>query len=232
MMDIIIPLHDRSAWNHNELRYALRSIKFEHDRVWVIGSKPDWLHNVIHLPLRDKTNFPATNIYQKLMYACETEGVSDNFMMLHDDHYLLPSFQYDAAYYEGDVERAMLNCKDYLQQRPIMNTVDRLLRDRQASMKYFDISTPMMFNKKAFVEAMLSVDWMWPYGYCIKTIYCNYHRIDGVESADGRVNVDKTYSSLLEFSHGRVCLSSADKMNDDFKRFLQTMFPEKSKYEL
>ena len=57
MIDFLYVLGSGSEYNNLELRLSLRSIdKYAHNlgRVFIVGEKPDWIKNVIHIPVKDE----------------------------------------------------------------------------------------------------------------------------------------------------------------------------------
>ena len=50
-MDIVYPI--KSTNENIELRYSLRSLQnIQHDRVFIIGDLPNFVQNVIHIPIQ------------------------------------------------------------------------------------------------------------------------------------------------------------------------------------
>src|SRR4051812_48140009 len=100
MTDIVIPLNNRSYQKNIELRYCLRSIE-KHlsgvGNVFIVGHMPEWVTNVIYIPFEEdpRNRFRDRNIMLKVSEACKDSRVSDDFLMIHDDHFLLAG--YDAG---------------------------------------------------------------------------------------------------------------------------------------
>jgi len=56
MIDVVYPLGSGSAWDNNELRYSLRSLEnnlLDLGRVFVVGQRPPWLVEAVHIPMED-----------------------------------------------------------------------------------------------------------------------------------------------------------------------------------
>lgn len=225
---IIIPLGLGSRNNDLELRYCLRSIEkylTGYGDVFIVGEKPDWLCNIIHIPCPDqgdKTYDKERNIFGKILAACADERVTDNFLFMNDDHYLLQG--YEAAwfpfFYHGRLSGKM-TVTDY--KHTVRNTLELL----RADPPYADIHCPIVYNKRAF-GALTRHDWSVQFGYCIKTLYCHkYISInDMIEMKDCKQddrpkNID-----------GRPWFSIGDKaFYWDVRALLQKLYPLKSKYE-
>lgn len=235
MIDVIVPMNNRSEWNNNELRYALRSAEQVLGdiirRVFIIGTLPNSIKNVVHVPFRDKSTFPATNIYRKLMNICLHHDVSDGFIFMADDQYLLNGFMFDAAYYSQPLEDELRYHPNPIYKRTLRNTLQALLDLGKPTMNY-DIHLPLLMNKQVFIEAMRQVDWVrQDYGYCIKSLYCNIAEVHGVKTFDAKVRSGQTLEYYHEFMKTRVGISSSDHVNQDFKNLLNQLYPKKSKYE-
>jgi hypothetical protein len=233
MIDIIIPINQATTWEHNELRFTLRSFEMylpDMGNVYIIGHKPAFITNVVHVPFREKSMYPAINMCQKIKRACELD-VSNIFLYAADDHFLLPGFVFDAAYYDGDLEDRLRDPDDILYKKTLRNTLEHLISAPDPVYKNFDMNTPMLLQKECFLASMAQVDWEKPWGYCIKSIYGNHFDIPGVAQADGKIRVPKPYDYLREFIKDKVCLSTGMRINDDFKRLLTELYPNKSKYE-
>jgi hypothetical protein len=235
MIDIVIPHNQSSRWECNELRYTLRSFEMHFEligNVYIIGHKPSFLQNVIHIPFREKSMYPAINIYQKLKLACETKEVSGAFIYAADDHFLQWQYVYDAAYYHGDLENRLCDPGEPIYNRTIRNTLEHLISSAEPRIKNFDAHTPMMMGKTNFLAAMSQVDWEKPWGYCIKSLYGNHSDLMGAPiESDGKIRASKSYDYLRGFIKDKVCLSSGPDFNDDFKKLLNELYPNKSKYE-
>src|SRR4051812_17063510 len=109
-MDIVIPFQN-SVTGDEELRYALRSalafIPYL-DNVYIYGDAPAWPYTkeliVIPSPNVSKSPyFKDKNIACKLLAACDNPRVSDTFIILHDDNYLLSFFDFNTYYHKGRV---------------------------------------------------------------------------------------------------------------------------------
>ncbi len=89
-MDLIYPYHNDKRTGEMCLKYSLRSVDMylgqAIDNVYIIGDKTDF-KNVIHVPVTDYMS-QARNIWAKILTAAKTWGVSENFMVMSDDHFI------------------------------------------------------------------------------------------------------------------------------------------------
>ena len=75
--------------SHEELRYSLRSLaNLEHGRVWIAGHLPAWVRNVGHIATL-QTGTVWQNSTNNLLAACSHPEVSDRFIFMNDDYFIL-----------------------------------------------------------------------------------------------------------------------------------------------
>lgn len=75
--------------NNEELRYSIRSAvkNLAFDNLWVVGGKPDWYSgNYIKV---EQGRAKYTNARKNLSAICNSEDISDSFILMNDDFYIL-----------------------------------------------------------------------------------------------------------------------------------------------
>lgn len=224
MTDIVIPLIEKTRYNFSELRYCLRSIEKHltgYGKVWIVGYKPSW-QNAEHIPATDPHDIPDRNIMEKIKLACLNSEVSDSFLFFNDDHFLLSDYQAEAFpyYHMGTIE-------EYCKNKPLSNAYATRVRNVQSvfgpGSLMFDIHTPIIYNKKAFLEVVCGQDWGTK-AYTIKSLYGNGMGITGEYMTDGKFN-ELPKPDVKVFS-------TYPHVKASIFRFLQERFPEKSKFEI
>lgn len=231
---IIIPLGTGSRWNNLELRYCLRSIEkhlIGYDDVFIVGDHPDWLRNVIHIPCYDqgdKTYDKERNIYTKIMAAIADERVTDDFLFMNDDHFLLQGYEAGKfPYYYDSTLNCYLTVTDY--KHSVKNTLEWA---NGALVGNFDVHAPIIYNKLDFTFYMPNADWTKRFGYCIKSMYCDIKGIIGVRYPDLKINEALPASNIHSLLTGRAWFSIGDKaFNGGIRQVLQDLYPHKSRYE-
>jgi hypothetical protein len=233
MTSICIPLNNRSTVNNLELRYCLRSIE-KHlsgvDEIFIIGYCPDWVQNVIHIPADEdpRNRFRDRNIMNKMVMACKDERVSDNFLMVHDDHFLLADYEAGAFpyYHMGPMNEGFGQYGDTKQ-----NT--KSLLHFQPEFNNYDCHCPIVFNKQLFMRSVALADWSKWYGYCMKTLYCVMNGIEGEYMEDIKIRMPLKADMINDLLAGRSWFSIGDRCWTDggMKEVLQTLYPTPSKYE-
>lgn len=231
---IVIPLGLGSRWDNRELRFALRSVEKHltgYGDIFLIGERPAWLQNVIHIPATDgdKTYDKERNIFAKIMLACNDDRVTENFLFMNDDHFLLQGYEADKFpfYYDGLLSDKM-TVTDY--KYTVRNTQDWLLG---AAVDYMDIHCPIIYNRKKFEWCVPSADWSKPYGYCIKSAYCYINGIVGSPRyPDLKLNEPLPATRIKELITGRAWFSMGDRAREGgMLQVLQELYPAPSKYE-
>lgn len=228
MIDIVYPLGNGSRFHNNEIRFSLRSIE-KHLKnfrnVYVVGAHHPELQNVIFIPYPDHTTISDTNIMRKIARACEIPDLSENFLMVHDDHYLLSDF--DAATFPYFYHRTILEFLKIREPDPYHHRVANTLEYLEAKglpTKFFDIHTPILFNKTHFKDIVTNgPDWTPPNMYVLKSIYANTLRIEGEVLPDQKGDEPPP-------PHAKI-FSTSPRVKGTVQRFLLESFPLKSKYE-
>lgn len=237
MTSIVIPLGRGSRNNDLELRYCLRSAEKHltgYGDVFIIGEKPEWLRNVVHIPCPDqgdKSYDKERNIFHKIMAACAYDRVSDDFLFMNDDHFLLQDYEAGKfPYYCHGWLSGFMTVTDY--KHTIWNTID-WLRPLGHECLYFDIHCPIVYNKEKFNWCLSDADWTKHFGYCIKTGYGNsVEGLNAIEYPDLKINEAYSADKIRKLITGRAWFSIGDKaFNGEIKKVLQELYPHKSRYE-
>jgi hypothetical protein len=228
--DVIIPYNDRSTQKHLELRMCLRSIT-KHltgvRNVIIVGYCPSWATNVIHIPFEEdpRNRFRDRNIYNKIAAAFKRKDVSDNILMVHDDHFLLQDYDAGAFpyYHCGPMVPGQ---GQYAHTKE--NTISVL-----GECNNYDTHCPIVFNKQKFMDTVAQVDWDKWYGYCIKTLYCVLNRIGGEHYEDMKIRMPLTYPEIIDQISGRKWFSIGDRcfVENGMMKVLEDLYTVKSKYE-
>lgn len=226
-MTIVIP-YRTSRWQDTELKYALRSAVAylpAIGNIFIIGDRPAWLKNVIHIPATDEVGpvVKEQNVYNKLMLACKDEWVSDDFIMLNDDHFLLPGFNITKSYAMLWGERIS---------ETYQYTVDNTQKIISSSYNY-DTHCPCVFNKKKFIEIMALADWDIKFGYCMKTLYAYGAGLPAKIVTDLKFkNEELRKVDIWEAIKGRYFFSIGENMRTGaMAAVLESLYPNKTIYE-
>jgi len=223
-MDIVYILKE---WSDNclELRYSLRSLKnVNHWKVFIIGYKPDWVKNIVHIKADDPYEIKSLNALHKINIACKDKRVSDDFVLMNDDFYITKPTE--IKYYNQWTMWTHL-----LEKRGRWlkwNYVNNLYKTFRLFERWLDFSlhAPIIYNKDKFLELQECYDMkQW---YLLRNLYCNHYWIKGEYMKDCKIkNINDIPKELPTFISNLDCLI----ISEEFKSILNTLFPKNGKYE-
>lgn len=214
---LFIPLCTISSWQHNELRYALRS--WERfgppiDNILIIGYIPDWLQNIHRIPFIDRWSKPV-NILEKVKIAA---GHYESFIFANDDHFLLKPMT-ELPYYRS-CKLADFKGGGETFMRYVVNTWQKW-----PDGWYFDVHTPMIVHSGVVDKIIVQSDILF------KSAYGNTAGIDGVEFTDCKLPGHMRRDEFEKWIEGRPFFSTGEAVPADVKKWLEENFPEKSRWE-
>jgi len=244
MTSIVIPLGTGSRWNDTELRFCLRSVEKHltgYGEVFIVGEKPPWLRNVVHIPCPDygdKIYDKERNIYCKILAACADDRVTEDFLFMNDDHFLLQDYNAELFpnYFDGFL-------KDFktitLYRRSVSNTIEHFNKYALAWLPnfeplYCDVHCPILYNKQSWKGLQRLLDMSKPFGYCLKTIYGMYELVDEewIQQSDLKINEVYPASKIRDMIYERPWFSIGDRAREGgLLKVLQELYPHKSQYE-
>lgn len=243
MIDVVMPLGTGCDWKeHYELKYCIRSLEKNLQglrNIYIVGHKPSWITNVIHIPADDP--LPRNkdgNIINKILLACNTKELSDNFLRISDDQMILQP---------SGIEELQPNhsgCLSKIQKWRSSKWLRRLkrtyeyLKERNLPTYNYDIHIPFVVNKVQFKEVWNNVDFESDIGYCINTLFFNvsFPNMENISYIwDQKCTVEKNIypkEKIYEMLDGKRFLGyNMYGLNDHLKIVIQELFPHKSKYE-
>lgn len=220
-VDIVYPLSNKSVWKNNELRYSLRSLeKFAVNlgRVFVVGSKPEWLTNVVHIPMTDsfRRNKDA-NIIKKVRAAIAA-GCTERFIFASDDQFLLThaDFQTLPATY-GKTHRIGSRRGRWWAR---MDRTFEYLSSRNRKNVFYDTHLFQPHSASEFERIVSGTPYWRGIGFCINTLVMNLY--DSVHPFP-----DSSVRGVLMRGYDNDTLNRTN-----LKEMFASNFPNKSRYEL
>lgn len=250
-LDIDLVYILKASENNPDIRISLRSIeKFCTFRnVWIVGYKPSWITNVKYLhTVQDGDKWKNSMI--NYMAACNCDAISNNFVLMNDDFFALKpivnwreSLNLCLGKLEDEVRKNRNNIKKSRWKYGFDYAVDIL--NQLNCKRHFNYEThlPIVINKRRF-KKMMNVPLIKEFTATRKVFHKrsifknlyndtelpNPRKIDDVKIT---LNVDLSDVWLKE-----SWLSVFDDVVGDFKKypklnqFLNSMFPDKSKFEI
>lgn len=235
MIDVVYTIGRSCAWgDYDELRYSLRSLDLFDDigQVFIVGHKPEWVKNVIHLPLSDpyKHNKDA-NLNNKIVLACCDPRLSDRFIFMSDDQYFLRKTKVD------DFKPVAVNTlhkpqsKDQWNKR--MTRTLKFLAQRGHSTDVFEAHCPYLLEKAKYPSVVLDYCFGEAVGMCGNTLYFNSLGVKAEPNNNYVTGSHRkhTASELLERTKNVRFLNINHGVSEVHQEFLKNKFPEKSRFE-
>lgn len=182
-MDVVIPfIHSDNA--DVELLFALRSLEqhFAVSDVYLIGDKSDFVNDTVRIAGFNQEGTKDYSIAKKVEFACGIYRLSDDFLFMNDDHFFTKDIGFYFPYYHrGDLENKVKN--DY---NRYQNETKAMLKGLGKESKDFDVHCPIVYNKDKFLK--LKDIWRKDKSYLVKSVYCNWHGIEGKIYKDCKLN--------------------------------------------
>jgi hypothetical protein len=214
--------------DNEELRYSIRSVvaNMPYDNLWLVGYKPSWyVGNFISVP---NTTTKFENIRLAIKAAAEHNEISDDFILMNDDFFVIKPANPDKVLHGGLLidkisrYRSMLETGRYI--TLLENTHKFLVKSGIKNPLDYDIHTPIVFNKSNLLQIINR-------RHFPRSLYGNMFKVGGEFTNDVKVYSD---NSLLKHNlpeDSPYISTQDDSFNNLFNSLLKDMFTEPSKYE-
>lgn len=240
--DLVYVIGTGSRWNDNELRFSLRSVEKNlrsFRNIVIVGFKPAFLQNVIHIPAIDIFDSALNadgNMTAKLLLACNTQGLSDNFIFMNDDFIFLQPMEASkiATFHKGDMKSRDRTFWEQQFYRSRLRRTFETLRDRGETTLQYDYHAPMPMNKINFIKVMQQYNYAEGIGLTFRSLYGNTMKVPTEPLTDQKKILYGYYSleQLTEIAKKSLFLGYNDQaLKNSFKIWLNQTFPVKSSFE-
>lgn len=228
-MDLVYLYTRPSHGDTTELRYSLRSAEkfLDFDRVIIVGDMPDLLTNVYHISLGDIGNNHHKNAAQKILAVAHNPDISDDFILMNDDFFLLKPHK-PMPYYALTLEHWFKIHPQLTWKREKMLKTMQLQGD---DINVFEVHAPMILNKQKIKD--LWMKYQLPQGALFRTLYGN-------EYAEDMVILPQDYKATDDISLRDILVldippffSTCDETiaSPRGRQILEMLYPRPSKYE-
>lgn len=226
-MDALYVLGKTSQYDNLELRLSLRSLEQNAkglDRVFIVGEKPDWIKGVVHIPV-DDVYTRENNVFRKILTACKLD-ISENFLFMNDDFYIMKPFVMDDYPYFVNGEVVGIS-KPSLYQMVQNKTLNELQSKGISRVMDYRVHCPIVFNKGKFLllEEYYKEAKFDKVGYSPRLLYGNLFIDNYIQTGDCKLWAN---DKIKETRQG--CISTNDDCEDVLKD-LAIIFNKPSKYE-
>ena len=218
--------------DNEELRYSIRSAieNLTHDKVWVVGGKPDWYTgNYIEV---DQSKSKYRNARNNLKAICDSKDISESFILMNDDFYIINKVESVPYMYSGTLDDKIKQREDIFNG----NTYTILLKQTLGSLRIkkksivldYELHVPMVMEKKKLAK-VLRLSGLW------RSVYGNIFDVGGVKIKDVKVyeKTSKFYRYSYDINNLKYdYLSSNDDSFEMIKeKILNKLFKNSSSYE-
>lgn len=232
-MDLVYVCRDG---DNEELRYSIRSAvaNLKHDNIWVVGGKPEW-YTGNYIEVKQKSS-KYENVRASLYAIVESSEISDDFILMNDDFFILSKIDRLNAYYGGSLRDRIKELQSRYGSSSytilLKSTLKYLMKNGIPNPKNYALHIPFKLNKKK-LKPILKLDVSW------RTAYGNLYKIAGIDvSSDSNVSGDvKVFfrkGRESDYSKNKLSKRFLSSQDDSFEIVLpklQKMFPIASAHE-
>lgn len=217
--------------DNEELRYSIRSVvaNLKHDNLWVVGQKPKWYTgNFIEVP--DK-RLKYVNARNNLKAIIDDNRISDDFILMNDDFYIMKPLDTVEYFYSGSLESKALEVESVSLHssytRMFYSTIDRLDQQGIKNSLSYELHVPIVMNKQKLRPIIKQKTTLW------RSMYGNMYSVGGKQMDDVKVYAKTSKKKSFDWQ-GKLntFLSSQDDVFELLKiKLLNARFPDKTIYE-
>lgn len=213
---------------NEELRYSLRSlVNLPHSRVFIVGHREPWVKGVTHVLVPDLPDkFKSQRA--KLMAAVKQWDLSEDFILMNDDHYVVERLDNLVTYHRGRWGSSGI--------QPFTSwwvtlraTCQWMAEQGHPNPRTYECHTPLLFNKTRLREVLNSYPPGEPFAVGM-TYELTGAGGQGAWGPDMKCRDTQAFDALVD----RVpYLSSSDEsfIRTPIAEYLIRLFPEPGKYE-
>lgn len=217
----------KHAGDERELRFSLRSAckNLQFDQVVVVGDKPRFAREIEHIPCRGPAN-RYDNSFGKTMQAARTADISESFIHMNDDFFILRPFTEVPHLYMQTIGEWIAG---YRRRRvsEYLEKAHRTMRITGSAARFYETHFPFVYEKQKLLE--LEAKYRLPCRIMPRTLYAFEHGIRGQQSNDFKA---KSRAQVVAFSkQSFMSTSNTAARTKEFKTVFERLFPEPCRYE-
>lgn len=214
--------------DNEELRYSIRSVvaNMPYDNLWLVGYKPSWyVGNFLSVP---NTTTKFENIRLALKAAAEHNKISDDFILMNDDFFVIKPTNPDKVLHGGllidkiNRYRSMIESGRYI--TLLENTHKFLIKSGIKDPLDYDIHTPMVFNKTNLLQIINR-------RHFPRSLYGNIFKVGGEFTNDVKVYPDNSLLKNQIQADSPYISTQDDSFDNLLNSLLKNHFSIKSIYE-
>jgi hypothetical protein len=211
-MDVVYPLGFESLSDDDELRFSLRSLERnmrDLGNVYIYGQLPDWIKNVVHVPMPDDNADPRVNVRRKILSAANNPAISTDFLLMADDIFALRSFSGEELPF-------------YATSKGVGSIMNPLR---------YTLHLPIRYNREFY--AKMPFPEPPPSGHSPRDFYCNFYSAPATPATDCIIKEGAQSAPFDDQIKGRdfCVIGNTIMTNELFRLWLLKMFPTPSRFE-
>ena len=151
--------------DNEDLRYSIRSVvkNMPSGNVWVVGGKPDWYVGNYLEVAQDKPKYK--NAKENLMAICNSKDISDTFILMNDDFFIMKPVSQILPYNGGDLSNKIDNYVKAFGNNTYALMLRKTIKDLlNAGIKRplsYELHIPMVMDKLGLGEAIRLKNVLW-----------------------------------------------------------------------
>jgi len=217
---------------NEELRYSIRSVlnSFPEAKVWLVGGKPEWYSGHC-VPVEQNSNKYA-NALKNLKSLCEHPEISDNFVLMNDDFFIIKKINSVDQFYNGllsdKINRFTQITGSSMYIKKLITTNKKLIDLGIKNPIDYELHTPMPMNKTGLLDVIEK------YPECLwRSMFGNLYNVGGTQMDDVKIYVNKRHLARSnEITDNSIYMSTEDtSLNVMLDKMLRQMLPDPSIYE-
>jgi hypothetical protein len=208
-----------------ELRFSLRSAarNLAFENAHIVGDPPAWRCYANLIGFRGPQG-KHENGFSKLKHAVESREVSDPFVLMNDDFFILKPFASIPYYYQ---KRLVEWIETFPHRSSYYQRAIKTLGIVGQKANIFEVHFPIVYEKDRL--RFLIKKYELPCGIMLRTLYCSTFKIKGEQSKDFKA---RNSSEVRQFSEGAFMSTSEQAAHTQaFSSVMKQRFPDASPFE-
>jgi hypothetical protein len=195
---------------NEELRYSIRSVllSFPEAKVWVVGGKPKW-YSGNHVFLEQDNN-KYVNAVNNLKAVCNTPDISDNFILMNDDFFIIKKIETVEQFYNGllseKIDKFIKITGSSMYIKKLITTNNKLNKLGFTKPLDYELHVPMPMHKAGLLYILNE------YPECLwRSMYGNLFNVGGSQMEDVKVYKNKRHAARsAQITKNSIYLSTED----------------------
>jgi len=195
---------------NEELRYSIRSVllSFPEAKVWVVGGKPKW-YSGNHVFLEQDNN-KYVNAVNNLKAVCNTPEISDMFILMNDDFFIIKKIETVEQFYNGflseKIDKFIKITGSSMYIKKLITTNNKLNKLGFTKPLDYELHVPMPMHKVGLLYILNE------YPECLwRSMYGNLFNVGGSQMEDVKVYKNKRHAARsAQITKNSIYLSTED----------------------